>query len=163
MAYCFLHHAEAEGGHLLADVDGLGWGIFEVEAHTGVAPGRPVPDALARLIESAKRYPPALALARDELEEVFGGHRPDEHLLARAYATALKTHMSRQHEAAYVMAQALPGRSQDLREGEWYWVLEVSGSPAVASWVSADFHVRKADLAAFDLTGQQLKRLGYAG
>jgi hypothetical protein len=50
-----------------------------------------------------------------------------------------------------------------LDEGEWYWVLRVSGSPPVASWVSGDFHVYNNDMSDFDLTGQQLKQLGYSG
>jgi hypothetical protein len=97
--------------------------------------GESVSKRLAALIESGKRYPPAFA---------------------RSYEAALRNLLSRQHEAPYLMAP-------HLTNGEWYWVLEISGSPPKLSWVSDDFAVQTGKITEFDLTGQQLKRLGYAG
>ena len=174
MSYCFMNYRPARDGHglepdcpegagyvLLADLRGLRWGIFEVHENDAWSPEKPVSDELAGLIESAKRYPPALGLARGEMAQVFGDHRPSQVEFARAYGTALRTHLSRQHEAPYIMAQALRSEVGYLTQGEWYWVLEISGSPAVASWISDDFHVYDNDMNDFDFTGQQLKQLGY--
>jgi hypothetical protein len=146
---------------LLADLPGLEWGIFDVDETGEGSPETPVSEELSSLIESAKRYPPALGLAREEMEQVFGDHRPNQSEFANAYATALRAHLSRQHEAPYVMAKVLREEKGYLNEGEWYWLLEISGSPAVATWVSADFQLCDSDMSAFDLTGEQLKRLGY--
>ena len=148
---------------LLADLPGVQWGIFDADEDESWSPENPVSDELAGLIESAKRYPPALGLAREEVRQVFGDHCPSQQEFARAYGTALRTHLSRQHEASYVMAPALRNEVGYLTEGEWYWVLRISGNPPAVSWVSDDFHVYSNDMSDFDFTGQQLRQLGYTG
>jgi len=176
MSYCFMNYGPAPDGQglvpdcpdavgflLLADIPDVGWGIFHVDEDDAWSPENPVSDELAGLIESAKRYPPAMGLAREEVCQVFGDHRPSQAEFARAYGVALRTHLSRQHESPYVMAAAMTDEVGYLTSGEWYWVLEVSGSPPVVSWVSADFQILSNDLSDFDLTGMQLKRLGYSG
>jgi hypothetical protein len=176
MSYCFLKCVPAVEGHervpvgheghgilLLADLPQVGWGLFDVDQDEGQAPEHPGTDELAGLIESGKRYPPALALARDEVRMVFVDHQPSIAEFAGAYEVAIRTHLSRQHEAPYVLAPALNYDAGSLTRGEWYWLLEVSGIPAVMTWVSADFHIHKNDVNDFDLTGRQLKRLGYSG
>ena len=158
-AYCFLDYTAGKGHLLLADLPELGWGIFEVG--DGGAPENPVREGLAQLIVSAKRYPPALALAREDLGTVFGDDHPGELELAMAYETGIKTYLARQHESPHVMAKAInddPGR---LVCGEWYWVLEITQT--LAAWVAADYRIRDNEMSDFDLTGEQLKRLGYAG
>lgn len=176
MAYCFLNYRPAKDGDglepdcpddvafiLLADLPGSGWGIFEVNATDRWSPDQLVSAELAALIESGKRYPPALGLASGEVALVFGDDRPDRGEFAKAYGLAVRTHLARQHEAPYILAQALKNQTGRLVQGEWYWVLTVSGSPTVASWVSDDFHVYENDMNDFDFSGQQLKRLGFTG
>ena len=161
MSYCFIQCVP--GARLLADLPQVEWGLFEVDHDGGWAPETPVSDELAGLIESGKRYPPALAHARDEVRMVFADHQPSIAEFAGAYEVAVRTHLSRQHEAPYVLAPALKNDVGKLRRGEWYWLLEVSGTPAAISWVSADFQIHRNDVNDFDLTGRQLKRLGYSG
>lgn len=175
MSYCFMNYRPSSDDRapvpdcpgavaflLLADLPGLDWGIFDVDDTGAWSPEILVSEELSNLIESAKRYPPALGLAREEMEQVFGSHRPSQTEFEAAYATALRAHLSRQHEAPYVLARALRSESGHLNEGEWYWLLEISGRPALATWVSADFQLCNSEMDAFDLTGEQLKRLGYA-
>jgi len=176
MSYCFMKCAPAIEGRdrepdgpdgnevlFLADLPQVEWGLFDVDHDEGWAPENPVTDELSGLIESGKRYPPALALARDEVRMVFVDHQPSFAEFAGAYEVALRTHLSRQHEAPYVLAPALKDDAAGLTRGEWYWLLEVSGTPAVISWVSAGFRIHTNDVNDFDLTGRQLKRLGYSG
>jgi hypothetical protein len=176
MAYLFLDYRPAGDGQgyepdcppdtpflLLADIRGLGWGIFDIDIESEWPTGKAVSDDLACLIESARRYPPALGLARQEVGQVFGEHHPSQEEFSRAYGTALATHLARQHEVPYILAPALREEVGYLAKGEWYWVLQISGSPGVASWVSADFYIYKNDMNDFDFTGQQLKALGYVG
>jgi hypothetical protein len=148
---------------LLADHPGVQWGIFEVDAADAWSPPDPVGEDLVALIESGKRYPPALALAREETRQVFGDQCPGRAEFARAYGVALGHHLSQQQESPYVLARALKHKMGYLARGEWYWVLRISGRPPVVSWVSDDFHVYNNDMEDFDLTGQQLKQLGYSG
>jgi len=176
MSYCFLNYVPATDGEgerpdcpdgadlcLLADLRGLGWGIFEVTVEGARPPGSPVSEELARLIESGKRYPPALALARHEVDQVFGDQRPSQSEFAQAYGAGLHAHLSKQHDSPYVVAASLRDEPGYLAKGEWYWLLGVSGQPARVSWVSDDFHIYSNDVNDFDLTGQQLKQLGSIG
>lgn len=176
MSYCFLNFLPSTddrrrepdcpkgyGCILLADLQEIPWGIFDVPDDEFWTPDNPVSDDLACLIESAMRYPPALGLGRDELSQVFDDHRPSQTELAGAYGTALRTHLSLQHEAPYVMAPALTDDAGYLTKGQWYWVLKISGNPPSALWVSDDFRIYESDMDDFDLTGQQLRRLGRAG
>jgi len=176
MSYCFLNLVPEKDGRgfeldgpvgahvsLLADFPAVGWGIYEVgpgKADEAWIPDAPVSDELAGLIESGKRYPPALGIARNEVVQVFGDNLPSQAEFARVYGTALRTHLSNQHESPYVLARALEDAA-NLASGEWYWILKISGNPPLASWVSDDFHVYNHLMNAFDLTGQQLKQLGY--
>jgi len=147
----------------LADLPGLEWGICDVQDRDAGPPGAPVSDEIAGLIESAMRYPPALALAREEVGLVFSEHRPNQVEFARAYGMALRSLLSKQHEAPYILARAMVGEAGRLAEGEWYWMLKISGTPTVVSWVSADFNIFENDTNDFDFTGQQRKHLGYIG
>jgi hypothetical protein len=153
VSYRFLTRPAGTGAVLLADLPTLPWGLFET---TQDAAGSPVSARLAALIESGKRYPPALALARLEVQQVFAEHSPSPAEFAPSYEAALRNLLVRQPEAPYLLAP-------HLTSGEWYWVLEISGSPPKLSWVSDDFAVQTGKITEFDLTGQQLKRLGYAG
>ena len=84
---------------LLAAVEGGEWGLWEYAADpTGEwVPEHPVSEPFADLIESGKRYPPAMALAREETIEVFDGHDPTPDDLQRTYSAALQAHLSRQY------------------------------------------------------------------
>jgi hypothetical protein len=145
---------------LLADPRGTDWGLFDyctAEGSESWTPQHTASGVLAALIESGKRYPPALALARQETEEVFEGHQPSIEEFQRAYIDTVRHHLSHQHEARYVLAMAMRDEAGYLSKGEWYWILR-TGSSAV-SWVSDDFCVYDNPLADFDLTDTQLKYL----
>ena len=172
MPYCFMKYrqiSDTEGWApdcpdsvaclLLADARDGEWGLWDYldDESTGWKPEYPVAESLATLIESGKRYPPALALARQETSEVCDGCKPSKDDIQRSYAAALQHHLSRQHEVGYVLAKALQGDGIDLCEGEWYWVIAADSSKA--SWVSDDYFVYSSPISAFDLTGAQFKRL----
>ena len=149
---------------LLADLPNLEWGVYEFFTNgDGWAPAALVGDDLARLIESGKRYPPALALAREEVVQVFGDHPASQAQFSTAYAAAIRNGLVRQPESPFVLAEALADEAGYLCPGVWYWILEVEGTPPLAFWVSDDFQVFKNPVSDFDLTGQQLKQLGYSG
>jgi hypothetical protein len=174
MPFCFLNQKPNPDGEdsvpivpdgvravLLADLPGLEWGLFEVHAAIRWKLEAPVDEQLDGLIRSALRFPPALALARNELGLVFEDRKPTRDQLIAAYTAALESHLAKQNESPYVLAPAIKDDPGYLKRGEWYWVIEVSGRPAVVRWISSDFRIYKGDVTDFDLTGQQLKNLGY--
>lgn len=147
---------------LLADLREAKWGIYEFtlnEGNENWRPSEPVSDELARLIWSGKRYPPALALARDELARAFASHRPNKEEFARAYADAILSRLSQQAEAPYFLARALGGDGIDLTPGEWYWILRIQKSPVAVYWVSDDYFIYQNPLSDFELTNDQVDRL----
>lgn len=148
---------------ILADLEGLGWGLCEIPENEDWQPTLHVSAELACLIESGKRFPPALAVAREEMAQVFVEHKPTHDEFAQAYTRALQAGLSRQHESVYILAEAVKDEPGFLVRGQWYWVLEISSSPTEAFWVSEDYYICKAGMNDFDFTGQQLKRLGYVG
>lgn len=171
MPYCFVARQDVSGAEpdcpgqvgwrLLADLPDVDWGLYELAAVEGADLGaaEPVGQALAGLIESAKRYPPALALAREEVVEVLAGEQPGRFDFTTAFSAALRAYLERQHEAPFLMVPTLVDGAGGRRRGEWYWVLQITGTPAVASWVSDDLTICDAPAAEFDLTGLQLRRL----
>lgn len=173
MPYCFMRLRPVRDGEglvpdgpdavsflLLAAAKDAEWGLYDYleDESNAWKPEHPVSESLAVLIASGKRYPPALALARQETREALQGHKPSLEDLQRAYSTAVQHYLSHQHEARHILAMALEGDGIDMYKGEWYWVLAADSS--TISWVSDDFFVYRSALSAFDLTGAQLKRLG---
>jgi len=174
MPYCFLNWVPASDGHglepdcpdglgarLLTGLQEVGWGIFDIRRDDSWSAEKPVDEQLADLIDSAKRYPPALAIAGHQMKHVFGDETPNQTDFARAYARELVAHLSKQQQDPYVLVRALKTGPHDMFEGEWYWVLRVTGSSPRATWVSGDCVLHDCDVNDFDLTGQQLKRLGF--
>lgn len=166
MPYCFATHSAMAGipqpTVLLADLPDADWGLYEsAVAADGVDTHEfePVADALHALIESGTRYPPALALAREEVHEVLAGEPASRHDFVTAYSTAVRAYLERQYESTFVLAKALTDGEHGRACGQWFWVLEVTLTPSVAVWVSDDYCLREAPASAFDLTGQQLRRL----
>jgi hypothetical protein len=131
------------------------WALYDYqvpEAATGWMPGSPVETTLSRLIDSGKRYPPALALARSDMNDLFREHLPSRSVFLAAYEGSLKKHLSCQHSARYVLAAAVRDEVGYLAVGAWYWLIAIpADDPTVAVWVSGDFHVYRSACSHFDL------------
>ena len=98
-----------------------------------------VGERLHKLLHSALRWPPALALARlrsADWEEEHLGLDPFEERMNELLQQCLE----RQNR---IPAQLLPARANvaDLRRGEYYWVLQGSESSKWVRWVSSDFRL----------------------
>ena len=167
MPYCFMDlrpFREGEGREpdfpegvdflLLADLRASDWGIFEYatgKEHEDWTPVMPVSDVLDRLIESGKRYPPALALTRDDLERRFVRYSPDREAFQKAYIELLERHLSRQLEDGFILARATRDELGYLEKGGWYWVLSAQDDPTTVSWVSDDYFVYHTAAGDFEL------------
>ncbi len=148
---------------LLADCESASWGLYEFaqdETNEDWSPQRPVSDALAACIESGMRYPPALALARDDLARMFSNREPTKDEFAARYAESIRSRLASQRDAGFLLAPAVREEPGYLTKEEWYWVLRVSESdPDLVEWVSGDFYVYSNAVTDFDLTEQQLETL----
>jgi hypothetical protein len=141
------------------------WALWEVE---GFHPKRnpnaiPVKEDLRELIESALRYPPALAIARDDVERKAGPAWGAERLAA-AYATALRRVMRSQPMAPFVLAEAVVEEIGYASAGNFYWVLRYipplhRGEVGTVNWVSGDYFIYTNRASDFRLTQAMLNRL----
>lgn len=146
----------------VADLRQIGWAIYEYavdEANEGWEPQSPVSDELGHLIESAKRYPPALAIGRDDMRQVFEGRCPTQREFADALADSLRKRLAQQPAEPFVLACAVGGDGFYVHPGEWYWVLRTRRDPPTAWWVSDDYFIYADDLRTFALTVEQIERL----
>jgi hypothetical protein len=120
MGYCFMDLRPATDGpgwepdfprglvgfHLLADLPDVKWGIYEFMLRDDEAeewtPSNPVGDELSVLIESGKGYPPALALARYDVENEFKTRRPSQEAFKDVYEASIRSRLSQQTGARYL-------------------------------------------------------------
>ena len=175
MGYCFmnLRRSKEELGWepdfpegvdclLLADCRPAKWALYEFRTNAATedwTPESPISDELVALLESGKKFPPALALARDRVSEEFNDREPTREEFVTVLADSLCLHISRQPDAGYFLAPALRD-AFGLCKGEWYWILGIAQSyPNVVRWVSSDFFVYENAITDFDFTKQQLEQL----
>jgi len=146
---------------LLADAPKSRWGIYEVSSQDSPDAWTPDPvgGQLSSLVASAMRFPPAMALARDDMAQLFAARAPERAEFVSAYTTALETRMAEQSTTSFVFARAIRDEAIDLVDGEWYWVLRISRAPPVAQWVSDDYFVYRTAADNFALTPEQRRTL----
>jgi hypothetical protein len=107
------------------------------------------------LLQSAERYPPALALAVADLRRA-GDPGWGPATISTRLVGALRRHLRAQSRKPFVLAEARASETGYLTRGEFYWILEylkrsTSGRPLVR-WVSDDFNVYVNPASDFKLT-----------
>ena len=140
-----------------ADVHGL----YELDIASGDdewEPPEPVDEELEALLWSGKRYPPSLALARDDVERRFEDRVPTRAEFASAYKAALGHRMSTQPTMPFVLARCVREELGYCTLNEWYWVLRVTSDDR-AYWVSDDYHIYQDASDTFELTERQRAHL----
>jgi len=125
-----------------------------------LAPGfREVSDELFVLLTSAEGYPPAMALARNEVGKKWDGLRPTQQQFAASLAESLRQHLREQPQVNYRLAEAVREDLGYLSKGEFCWVLQYSPALKKVRWVSSDYFVYENAASDFNLSQQQLDML----
>ena len=136
------------------------WGIFacstEVDSSERV---QPVSADIESILESGRRYPPALALARNDASVLPGSPSMSRHDFAGRYAQRVVYHLSRHPEAPYLIAEAVVDEPGYLSRGQRYWVLRYLRGANEVRWVSDDFQIYQNAASDFRLTANQLADL----
>jgi hypothetical protein len=132
-------------GQLFCPARPATFGIYWFQSgENGAFPANPeyVPTPLVDLIESAKQYPPALAITRHQVAQL-PCREPEE--LVAACAHLLKWHLERQARDPYLLVRAVAkgGLSASMAKvvGQYYWVVGVvRGFDDVhLTWVTDDY------------------------
>lgn len=128
--------------------------------HSHWKPKQPAGRDLRALIASGRNYPPALALAREEMSRRFKKRSPEVAEFSAAMCAELRRHLAGQATSGFVL---VPSRVQEigyLEEGEWQWVLGRSRKNREhVYWVSDDYCVYTNAISDFALTDAQLANL----
>ena len=120
------------------------WALIRVTSRAKPATTIEVPSALASRIESGKQYPPALAIAFEQLNR-FGNPSwtPDE--ITVRLGSLIETHLRAQAKSKYVQVEAAHEEVGYLNRGEFVWALGMSRSEersaANVIWVSSDLQI----------------------
>ena len=172
MEYCLASLGPAPDGHglspdfpegvsslLLADLRHVRWGLYQYDSGDDWASQHRVDDWLAALIESGKRYPPALAFSRQRVQTTFENSTPSREKFAREYGGLVELRLAQQQESRFLLARARRDEIGYLTKGEWYWVTNVTVEPAIVSWVSDDYFFYNNPLEDFELSEAQCQFL----
>ena len=107
----------------------------EVAAHHGL---EAVSRELENLLWAAEQYPPALALARDEVSLVDCETRA---ALSDLLVARLRHHLAAQPHAPYFLAEATQIETGHKYAGGFYWIVGYNPTRNRVAWVSSDFFV----------------------
>ena len=148
---------------LLADGMRMTWGVFQVEGdydEMKAAGLQFVPRSLDSLLRSGEAYPPALALARDEIERAYRDTEdPDREAFVHKYERALRSHLREQANAGYILLEAIEDEPCYIWAGSFYWVIEYLPSSDEVRWVSTDYFVYRSPARHFALSEGQKEAL----
>jgi hypothetical protein len=133
------------------------FGIYSVEpGEKGEFPVSPeyVPSPLVDLIQSARQYPPALAIARHQIAQL-PCREPGE--LIAACAHLLRRHLGRQGRDPYVLVRAVVAGglfASTTRKvvGRYYWAVGVvrESDDVHLTWVTDDYDLFSCAVHEFD-------------
>lgn len=119
-----------------------------------------VPWRLWHLLQSAKRYYPALALARESLERDSNQLPNDKKQYAERLADEIERHLKAQRDAPYFLAQVVEHCPTGYRSaGEYVWVVAYDPNLKRVFWVTDDYYVYDSPLAHFVIDEERLQPL----
>lgn len=128
--------------------------LFEVEEKNDLNESEKVSDEIYGLIESAKHFPPALAIGRDKVEEHiednFKDH-PTKTEFLEVYKDILKDVLVNQRSSNYFICKAKDTESGYLYKDEFYWIVNYSNSERQVYWISRDYFVYQNHIDYFDV------------
>jgi len=138
---------------MLAEPDqasrGAKFALFECDLLEGFEESDSISEVsseLSELLDSAKDYPPALALARDELK--LEPHC-SEIEFSNKLVERLNHHLQKQVKSPYFMAKAMSTETGYRHAGGYYWIVGCEGERVL--WVSRDYYIYRDALWDFEL------------
>lgn len=138
------------------------WAVFDVcfVGDRPVAAGlEAVPQDLRILLDSAKAYSPAMAIACHDVAHRSQEREPSRSDFAASLADALREQLRAQPDSQYRLARAAVDKLGYLAKGGYVWVLGYNSVSRKVSWVSHDFQIYQNPADDFDLDDDELASL----
>ena len=98
----------------------------------------PVDEELKELLESAKDYPPALAIMRDEFRNTFLVEN-DKSSVINLITRILIRELDNQKHSWYFLAESSKSQIGYLEKGGFYWIIGYNERSELVTWVSRDY------------------------
>ena len=119
------------------------YALFECELPDSLTVSKhiqPVPEHLTLLLDSAKQYPPALALTREEVEQQSYA---DRQAFAETLAERLQWYLGKQKESRFFLAQVRQSADGYKLAGAYDWIVDyqLEATGREIAWVSLDYFV----------------------
>lgn len=121
-----------------SDCQGVGgeWGLVEISGFISGNVGLiVVSDDIADLIDNAKSYPPAIAIARDVIDDLYADATPTIDEFLDRWTQEVRSIMTSQPTDGYTLLEALVDEPGYLSKGSFYWVLDEGQGSGVVRWV----------------------------
>ncbi len=119
-----------------------------------------VPARLERMLQSGKRYYPAIALARASLERETDHVMDSRERYAERFADEIEKHLAAQREAPYFMAQATEPCATGYRFArEYVWAVAYDPHSKHVFWVTDDYFIYHSPIDHFRVQEEHLRLL----
>ena len=142
---------------LLADSRSSEWNLYQCDYdNEEILLDNLVSNELKLLIESAKRFPPVLALTRDDISHKFVDINPSLPQFQSAIIKSLKRRLNISSKRRFFLVEATNSEIGYLYESEWYWVIGVSKDKSLLYWVSDDYFIYTNPISSFNISDEQL-------
>jgi hypothetical protein len=127
---------------LAAPTEHPSWGLFAFSDPCARA-GNAVRPALADLLDRALEYPPAVALARDDMLQAFASDSVAVDRFLEEYEAALARRLDERGHSPARMLVSCRDHGPDLRAGRLYWVIDErpASDDQPVRWISRDYYV----------------------
>jgi len=125
----------------------------EIEDSSNLSNVYSVSDALYEIIDSGKDYPPALAIAREKIEEESEKHTGNisKQEFLDLYKSILEDLLKNQINQKFFLCKAIQTESGYLYSGGYYWIVGYSTNDEQILWVSRDYQLYRNHLSYFDV------------
>jgi len=151
---------EEVGYLLLADSRISEWKLYQCSYDDEkVNINNPVNNELKLLLYSAERFPPALALTREDISHKFENNNPPLSEFQSAIIESLKNRLSMLSRRTFFFLETSTDEIGYMNKSEWYWVIRAAKDKSLLYWISNDYFIYTNPISYFKISDEQLEVL----
>lgn len=113
---------------------------------------------LAKILDGAMKYPPALALARETAFQVSPGNVDRKAYLQRI-AGLMSDYLDRSQDLNFFLARAKASHG-DVFVGSYHWIVGYCDEGCQVEFITDEYYILSAPVSCFEIRPQQLDKLG---
>ena len=118
-----------------------------------------VSDKLEELLFSAERFPPAIAIARNEISSLCSKKKLTKQEFLLEYEVCIKKHLQSQRSNKYIFTEAIKDELGYISKGSFYWLIGYDVKDNKVLWVSDDYFIYGNSADCFDISEDEIVEL----